>query len=442
MASKEKAKLSASLEDILGSKPFSIVLSIGTALMIWFAIVTNVYPSTPVRFYNIPVEVALSGTDAEANGLSAVECDVETVNVELVGNRSQIGMLTAEDLTAYADVGGISATGTFALNLDVKANNNINFTVASITPSVATVKLDKIETRTFDVEASFPNIIVTSGHVLDREDVVCEPSTIDITGPSAQLAEIGRVVVNSSKSMEISSSYSLYTSEVQLYTAEGARLDADSIEIPSVDFQISIPILTQKELGLTYDLVNVPRGFDTDWLRERLKLSEESITLASQTSTAFMDKDSLSVDNVRMSEIGLDYSKTIDIVLEDDYINQSGIQQVTLSLDSEGLSSRSFTVNSDNIKITNQPSNYDFKLVTKRLDITVVGDQEALDKLDADDIIVPADLLNYDVEQYPSESFTHAATISFYQQDKVWAVGSYRIALDRSEIQPPSLDET
>ena len=415
-------------------KPVVIILSVLCAIVIWFTIAVNVYPSTPVRFYNIPVKVDLSGTNAEANGLSVVECEVETVNVELTGDRSQVGNLTAEDLIAYADVGGISSSGSYSLSLDVRTDTGITFTVDTITPSKTNVRLDKIETHTFDVEASFPNLVVTSGHTFDMEDVVCEPSTIEITGPSAQLSEISKVVVYSDKSAEISSSYSLYSNELQLYTEEGALLDMDSFDIPSVDFQISIPILSQKTLELTYDLIGVPSSFtkaDQDWLRERLTLSEDSITLASQTSSAFTDKDSLSVGYVRMSEIGLDYSATMDIALEDDYINQSGIQQVTLSLDNEGLTSRTFTVDTSNISIINAPTNYDFNLITKRLDVTVVGDEEALDALDADDIIVTVDLLNFDVDTYPSESFSWPSSLSFYQQSKMWAIGSYRIALER-----------
>lgn len=423
------------LDEFLGHRPVALVLSILLALIIWFAVIMNVYPSTPVRFYNIPVQVDLSGTNAEANGLSVVDCDVQTVNVELIGNRSQIGNLTADDLVAYADVGAISTTGQFTMNLDVKSETGISFTVDKIEPSTASVKLDKIETRTFDVEPSFPNIKIASGHTMYREDVTCEPSTIDITGPSSQLAEIGKVVVYSNKTVEISSSYAFYSSDVQLYTDEGARLDTDSIDIPSVEFQINIPILTEKELELTYDLIGVPSSFtkdDQEWLRERLKLSEESITIASMTNTALAD--SLSVGYVRLNEVGLDYSATMDITLEEGYKNQSGIQQVTLALDSEGLSSRSFRVNKDNISIINQPNTYDFTLVTKWLDISVVGDKETLDSLEADDIIVTVDLLNFDAEQYPSESFTTQASISFYQKGKIWAIGAYRIALNRQDI--------
>lgn len=420
-----------------GTQPVVIGLSILAAIIIWFAIVLTVYPSTPKRFYNIPVKVDLTGTNAEANGLSAVGCDVESVSVELTGDRSQIGLLTADDLTAYAEVGALSSTGSYTVNIDVRTDTGISFSVDKVVPNTATIKLDKIETRTFNVEASFPNIVVTSGHSLDMEDVVCDPPTIDITGPSAQLSEIDKVVVYSNKSIEISSSYSLYSSDVQLYTDEGARLDADSIEIPSVDFQISIPILTQAELELTYGLLGLPSSFTDDdvaWLRERLQLSEDTITLASQTSTAFSDKQSLSVGYVSMSEVGLDYSKTMDITLEDDLINLSGVQQVTVALDNEGLSSRTFRVSADNISIINPPSSYNFDLVTKRMDITVVGDAEVLETLDADDIIVTVDLLNYEVASYPSESFTWSSSISFYQQGRVWAIGSYRIALNRSDI--------
>ena len=268
-------------------KPVILMLSIVCALIMWFAIVVSVYPSTPLEFNNIPLKIDLSGTNAAANGLSLVECNVESVNVKLTGDRSQVGILTAEDLIAYADVGTTSTAGEYTLKINVTADNGITFDVDSIEPSVAVIRLDKIETRTFDVTPSYPNIKVTSGHAKDDDDVTCDPPTIDITGPSAQLNEIKEVVVYTDRTQEIDSSYSVYTNEVKLYTDNHALLDTDSLEIPKIDFQINIPVLTIRELQLTYDILGTPSKFDVDWLRERLKLSEESITLASQTSSAF-----------------------------------------------------------------------------------------------------------------------------------------------------------
>ena len=131
----------------------------------------------------------------------------------------------------------VNSAGEYTLDIDVQSDMNISFTVDDIIPAQATVKLDKIETREFDVEAGFPNVVVTSGHALDREAVTIEPATIEITGPSAQLDEIGRVVAQSDRSMEIDSTYSLYTSDLKLYTKEGAVLDTEGMELPNTDFR-------------------------------------------------------------------------------------------------------------------------------------------------------------------------------------------------------------
>ena len=179
-------------ERLFDTRPFSIVFSIVCAILIWFAVSVTAYKTTHVTFYNIPVMPDLTGTLAEANGLSVVSCDVEKVTVEIEGNRFQIGRLTQEDLTAYLQIGNISTTGEFNFEIAVKSDTNISFNAVNIVPAQAVVKLDKIETRSYDVTASFPNVKVSAGHVLKQDEVVCEPSVIEITGPSAQLDEIAK----------------------------------------------------------------------------------------------------------------------------------------------------------------------------------------------------------------------------------------------------------
>ena len=434
---------------LFDTRPFSIVFSVMSAILIWFAVSVTAYKTTHVTFYNIPVSEDISGTLAEANGLSAVSCDVEKVNVEIEGNRSQIGRLTQEDLTAYLQLGNISTNGEFNLEIAVRSDTNISFNTNKITPAYATVKLDKIETRTFDVSASFPNVKVSSGHVLNIADVICEPSVIEITGPSAQLDEIARVDVFSDKSVEIDSLYSLYASEVKLYTEEGALMDTDNLEIPSTNFQISIPVLTQKELALTYDIRNAFSGFDLNWLRERLHLSEESITLASQTNTVFADRDNYNVGFVTLDAISLEFSKDFEIDLKEDFINQSGFQQVSLTLDNEGLASREVWITSDNISIINAPKDYDYQVTTTKMLINVIGDKDELENLSTQDIIVTVDLMNYNVQQSMTGSPDATISISPKNEDssddnlvRMWAVGNYRVVVEFTEQTPETVPET
>lgn len=414
-----------------------IILSILSAILIWFVVSVNVYPTTPRTIYNVPVVIDLEGTSAEAGGLSVVSSDVETVTVQIVGARSEVGILTNEDLVAYAEVRNINMSGTYSLDITVQAENGVEFETNTISPSHVNVEFDRIETRTFDVTAELPNIIVTAGHTMD--EIICEPATIDITGPSAQLDEIASVRVTADKAAELDASYSLYSSEISLYTEEGSLLESEQLQVPATNVQITIPVLTQQQLQLTYDIVNAASGFDLEWLRDRLYLSDKTITYAS-TNPSLAEKDSWYMGNIKLDEIDLDFSTTFTIEEKEGYINQSGIQEVSLTLDSEGLVKREFTVSSDNIIVVNKPSAYDFDIITKNLTISVIGPEDVLNSLSTSDIVVTVDLLNYNSSQ--SASFSYDSTITFGDNNNVWAVGVYKIALNRLEPEPATEDDT
>lgn len=423
--------------EIFTSRLSLIILSILSAILIWFVVSVNVYPTTPRTIYNVPVVIDLEGTSAEAGGLSVVSSDVETVTVQIVGARSEVGILTNEDLVAYAEVRNINMSGTYSLDITVQAENGVEFETNTISPSHVNVEFDRIETRTFDVTAELPNIIVTAGHTMD--EIICEPATIDITGPSAQLDEIASVRVTADKAAELDASYSLYSSEISLYTEEGSLLESEQLQVPATNVQITIPVLTQQQLQLTYDIVNAASGFDLEWLRDRLYLSDKTITYAS-TNPSLAEKDSWYMGNIKLDEIDLDFSTTFTIEEKEGYINQSGIQEVSLTLDSEGLVKREFTVSSDNIIVVNKPSAYDFDIITKNLTISVIGPEDVLNSLSTSDIVVTVDLLNYNSSQ--SASFSYDSTITFGDNNNVWAVGVYKIALNRLEPEPATEDDT
>lgn len=424
------------LNQVGQSRPATIILSVFFAILIWFTVSVIVYPTTPVTFYHIPVVVELKGTSAEKSGLSMVSCDVETVDVQLVGDRSEVGILTEKDLVAYAVIQDVTTSGEYKLSLTVKSDQNVDFEVNEISPATASVTFDKIETREFEVTPSFPNIKITAGHTMDT--VTCDPPTIEIKGPSAQLDKIKSVVVSSDKQEEIDSSYSLYSDEMILYTADGSMLDPDGLEIPDVDFLINIPLLTQKTLDLSYEIRNVPSKFDIAWLRDRLKLSAETITLASPNNAALENQETFNIGNIgefiKLEDIGLTFSKTFDVSVSEGIINKSGLQDVTLTLDAEGLEKRDFVVGNDNITIVNAPSTFDFEVITQNMTITVIGPAEELEKLSAKDIAVTVDLFNYNAGQ--ASSFSEAPLISFMGSDKLWAYGAYNVAIDCTEKEP------
>lgn len=422
---------SSFLKKLAESRLFYVILSILSAILIWFILSVTVYTSAPLRFYNIPLEVDLTGTPAEEGGFSVISQDVETVSVQLEGNRSQVGILTQEDLTAVAVVDNVTSSGTYSLDITVKSKDNVKFTVTSVTPSHVNVRFDRIETRTFELTPSIPNIVIKTGHTLDRDDMTCDPPTVDITGPIAQLDQIADAAVYSDNRSEIESTYTLYSSDVVLYTADGSILDTEALSMPDQDYKITIPIMTQKELKLSYNILGAPKNFDVNWLKERLALSDETITIASPDSNLVSQDTWSTDDNISLSDVTLGYTNKLNVVEKEGYINQSGFQQVTVTLDDEGLVQRDFPVSSDNITVIGVPSNFDCRIITKNITISAIGTQEEIEALSNKDILITVDLLGQDVTK--GQSFTLDSAVTFSGTTRTWAVGTYKIAFELAE---------
>ena len=64
------------------------ILSLVIAIGIWAVVSISVYPTMESVYYNVPVQISLENTYAEANQLSVMASSTDTVTVKLSGNRS------------------------------------------------------------------------------------------------------------------------------------------------------------------------------------------------------------------------------------------------------------------------------------------------------------------------------------------------------------------
>ncbi len=85
-----------------------VIYAVIISVILWFVISITIYPTTPKTFNNVPLDIDITGTSAESNGLSVIESSTEKVNVTIMGNRSRIGNLKAEDLVAKAVVENVN----------------------------------------------------------------------------------------------------------------------------------------------------------------------------------------------------------------------------------------------------------------------------------------------------------------------------------------------
>ncbi len=399
-----------------------VIASVLLAVILWFVISITIYPTTPKTITNIPLEIDITGTSAEDNGLSVISSDVKTVNVTIKGNRSSIGNFSADDLRASAIIENVNSPGEQELAIDIILNDSsIEYEVENVTPSKVNVMFDKLDTKEVELSVEAPNLTAANDLYMDSADFKCTPGTVEITGPSTQLATIEKAAVLVNNTQELEAAYTFHSSEIVLYDKNGTKIDMSKMTMDANDFTIEIPVYMQKELGLTYDLKYAPSTFDNDSLK--LDMSVDKIKLASP-NTELEKINEWSIGSIPLYDIDWDYNKTFDIEIPSNYKDLSSISSVTVKLDTDGLAKKTVTVN--DISILNAPSDYNCEVNSYGLTFDIIGPEEDIEEITEKDIIVSVDLLKYKIQ---SNSFSADATISFPNYKKVWAVGLQKVSI-------------
>ena len=362
-------KIPETIRDIFRKKSqtnFSLAMySIIIAILVWFAVSLTLYPSVPKTIQKVSLDLPIGTTATYDSTLNVISCDVEDVKVKVIGSRTQIANIDSDTLTAYVDIDNVYSAGKKNLPIKVKSTNGIEFEVESIEPSTAEVVFDKYESAQFPVLPKIPNVKFNDNKTINSTEFSCEPNMVTITGPSSQIKKISTVYASSNREMVLDSSYALSSDEIQLYAEDGTVIDSSAMTFDNTSFLINIPVLTVKEVGVTVQIVNAPSNFDQSCLN--LKLSADTIKIASKNSQTEIP-DKLEIGKIILSDITPDYSRTFDLstVLEaQGCINMSDITSITVTVDSENLSTKQITLDQSRVNIINAPNNgYDYKVIT------------------------------------------------------------------------------
>ena len=404
-----------------------VIYSVITAIILWFVISITIYPTTPKTLSNIPVEIDITGTSAEDNGLSVISSDIKTVNVTIKGDRSSIGSLSEEDLIAKAVVENVNSAGEKKLEINVVGKkSDIKFEVTNISPSTLSVMFDKIDTREFEVYAEAPNLKAAEDLYMDKSDFKCSPDTIEISGPSKQLDNIDKVAVVVEDKQELETAYTFHSSNIVLYDKNDSKIDTKNITYNTDTFNVDIPVYMPKKLDLIYDLRFAPSTFDPNSLA--LEMSVDNISLASP-NTELQKIDSWNIGSIPLYDIDWDFNKTFAIEIPDNYKDLSNISTVSVKLNTDSLAKKTVTVN--DISILNAPSNYKCSVNSYGLVFDIIGPEKDIAEITEKDIIVSVDLLKYNIQ---SNSFAADATISFPNYNKVWAVGLQKVSIEATPV--------
>lgn len=399
------------------------ILALVLAIIIWFVLSITQYPTINKTITSVPVDFSLAGTKAEEKGLDALNYSDFTVDVEIKGMNYEIGNYTANDLSATVNLDQVTKEGTYTLDIDVKSTHSTDrCTIVSVTPETIEVDFDRITTKTVDLTAEAPLITAEEGYTLKETTVT--PNVITVEGPKNELDNISKATARISKSRKIKDDVTISTDEVVFYDADDNKLDDSKFTIKDASsFDVNFVVYKKKTINLQVDVSGCPENFDLNSLP--MTLSENSISVITPDLSSKETED-VYVGTVALSNINLAKTFKFPIPLNSGEINLNGADTLEVTFNSEGYTSKTFTVDSDRIKMKNTPSNMSAELETKKLtNVTIYGPESVIDKLTDGDIYATVNLSDV----YEAGSYTREATVYVPDYDNVWCYGSNEVQI-------------
>lgn len=415
------------MNGIFKDKRVLFAISLIVSFVLWLTVSLVLRPTGEIVINGVGVNVNVQSGILGELGLSAIEGAENTVNVTISGSRSVIGGVSAEDISISPSLSGVSGAGTYELELRASNNSSKDFEITSISPSTIVVKFDKYVDKTVELKY----VITGDYNIPDefvQEQIYTDPTEIIVTGPENDLAIIDGAIVEVVLSGDYSETIAA-VGEIVLVDRDGNPVIYNEDEISTnVDVAtVYLPVHKTSLLPITFDYTNIPEYFDISNLKYTLSVID--ITVEGEDNIIDRYRD-IFVGYVDVRNISLENpSASFKIKLPEGLTMQNHVDTVDIDFDLEGYVESTFNVSQ--ISIINVPKGYTVASNAKKVAVTIIGPEEIINELSADDIVIQIDLSTREITQ--TGQYRLQAEVFLPGGQNAWAIGTYSITVTVKE---------
>ncbi len=393
----------------------AILFSIFVALILWLYVQDAESPDYKKTFTS--VEVSMQGL---SSSFSVIEGGENTVDITLIGKRSDLNKLKSADLEAYIDLSSVIQPGSYQEEVSVLVPEGTE--LSSCFPQKATLFVDQTISKSVPVKVELGTYTVGADSGIEATPAVEE---IQIKGPKTVLDQVENALVRTGDLGEVNSSFESNLGYA-LYTKDGARVESHHLVLPEASMRVNFKVYKTKTVPLTVECKN---GW---WLKEDMKytVTPEQIVIKGEPSLV----DTIqSVPCVILNEKDLDSNRFSATFAPSDIVLPEGIRlgevvgdiKVNLNLSDNSAKNLRLGLSSNRVAVTSPDGGLTYAIAEEFLNFRVRGRYREVALAKADDFYLNIDLSGYNTAgeyEVPVEIIQTSET-----ESKYYVVGSYTV---------------
>ena len=378
-------KLKMSLTNNIGLKFLAVLI----ALVLWLAIVNVNDPEKTITVSNIPISVPTESAITSRDMVYNVKSE-QYLNITVSGKRSIVSNLSAEDFRATASLKELSKVNSIPVDVTAK-NASLGRKITIVKQSAQTILVDveNLEEKDFtDLVVEYTGK-VADGYVAGLSSMSTDEVTVK--APTSIIDKIKKVAVRCS--LDGTNTNISKKCPVILYDKNNKEIKSDEIELSDKKIRVNVNVLRAKQVPIsTINKDELGKPAD-GYVVDDVILSSDSITVYGSEES--LDSiESLDIqDDIDVSDAKGDVTQNIDVTGKlPKGLSVSGESTITVKVLIKKLITRTFEYDASEVSLNDLSSDLDVQLVTKKVKVTLQGEEEVISQLTKDDMAISADL--------------------------------------------------
>lgn len=378
-------KLKMSLTNNIGLKFLAVLI----ALVLWLAIVNVNDPEKTITVSNIPISVTNESAITCRDMVYNVKSE-QYLNITVSGKRSIVSNLSAEDFRATASLKELSKVNSIPVDVTTK-NASLGRKITIVKQSAQTILVDveNVEEKDFtDLVVEYTGK-VADGYVAGLSSMSTDEVTVK--APTSIIDKIKKVAVRCS--LDGTNTNISKKCPVILYDKNDKEIKSDEIELSDKKIRVNVNVLRAKQVPIsTINKDELGKPAD-GYVVDDVILSSDSITVYGSEES--LDSiESLDIqDDIDVSDAKGDVTQNIDVTGKlPKGLSVSGESTITVKVLIKKLITRTFEYDASEVSLNDLSSDLDVQLVTKKVKVTLQGEEEVISQLTKDDMAISADL--------------------------------------------------